>query len=103
MINMSILNVAEIEKSSEKITLYKGQEQINFQNLCNSFKNINDNYNTSNSGLIEEICIDLADKFNTIVKNHESYITVLNKNIEKYIATSKSVEQSFDDIIIEKR
>ena len=88
-----------IQNSINKVRMYKNQEQSCLTTLNDLYSDINCNYDSNNSENIYNLCYLLKNKFDIIIKNHDNYITVLEKNLNKYRQNKKVVEDIFDDII----
>lgn len=81
---MAIINKEQLNKQLDKITIYKNEEDIILGELKIKLNSCESLYNTDNQEKISDIKLELFEKLDTIKKNHNNYIKVINKTIKKY-------------------
>ncbi len=92
------MDIEKMNMTIEKIKTYKAMIDVNFDEIKNTFKNINYYYKTSNSDSLNDLQEQLTNKFRTIQNIHENDLDYLIKKIETYKETSHKVTQIFKDI-----
>lgn len=96
-----MLNSIDIEnmiKTLKIIKMYDNEEKNIFDKIKNIMIVINNYYNTNNYNKLINIQTDLIKKMIVINVNHCYNEIVMNKNIEKYIDTTKKVENLFNNL-----
>lgn len=96
------IDINNLINANDKIKMYKSEEDIIFSEINKNFENIKYSYNTSNLENILKIENELLLKFSTISKIHNNNVTVINKNILKYIELSKKTVNIFENIDVGK-
>lgn len=94
-----IIDQINLENYIKKIRMYKEQEDLLFENFENLFKQLSFSYLTDNTDTLKEKMLFINNNNKKINVNNNSNIDVLNKNIDKYIATSNKTNQIFNNII----
>lgn len=94
----NIMNTQEIIKIVDKIRSYNQSECISFDKIFSKFKELEKNYITNNFNSFVSIENSFFDKFDIIKSRHYNNEVILTSNVNKYIKTSRIVENLFDDI-----
>ena len=94
----NILNINEINKTAEKLKIHTSEENINIDDIKTELNNISYYYNTNNKKNIDNLILEISNKLDIVRKKHENYITVLNKNANKYKETAQHVKHIFEGI-----
>ncbi|MBR1416815.1 MAG: hypothetical protein IJ572_03255 [Bacilli bacterium] len=87
----SKLDEEQIAKTIQKLYFYKKIENLNFEEIRNSFKNINNYYKTNNTISLNNIYSAFVNKLKTRNDNSDTNILIYNKNLEKYQRVSREV------------
>lgn len=95
----SIIYEDKIENSIQKIGLLKKQEDINFEALAMSLKEMNTMYKTSQTSTLSSIQEEVKRSLEKIKSLHNNNIFVLQKNLDKYRELKKATEKRFDELI----
>lgn len=94
----NILNEEEIEHSIDKIKLYNGQEELNFENIKQALEQMKYHYRTKNADTLNVLHDNCAQKLAILIKIHNNNIEVLNKNLRRYKDTKFKVEKLFEEL-----
>ena len=94
----SVINEQELKKGIEKISVYKTEEDLYFDDIKTSLNKLNNLYKTTNKESLANINLELNQKFKKISNIHENYISIFNKTITKYKDTNKEVNEILSDI-----
>ena len=71
--------------SLDKISLYKREEELSFDNINNLIIGINSTYNTDNKRYLNSKVDSIRKKINLINRIHDNNINVLEKKIEIHL------------------
>ncbi len=96
----SVLDIEQINGVIDKIAMYKKQEDISFDKIKQNLLNLNVPYKTNNTNRLNNISLEIMNKFGTIAKIHSNNMLVLQKNVIKYRETARKVARKFDNIDI---
>ena len=92
------MDINEINSIIDKLLIYIDEERITFDDINNLFININYNYKTNNSNKIDLLSSELINNLNTILKIHENYLVVLEKNRDKALESEKKALEIIENI-----
>lgn len=92
------MDIDEIENSIKKAKMYIEQEELNYEELKETFKNIKYNYLTDNRDLLENIGTNILLKYKTIINNYNNNIIILNNNIERFKQSIKIANNFAEEI-----
>ena len=95
------MNIENTKDSLEKITLYKKEEDIIFENMKSTMPNFREAYKTDNTAALGELEEEFKKKIKVLTKLHIDNIDVINKNIIGYIDTSKETLRTLQGIKID--
>ena len=90
--------IEELEKSIEKIKLYKKEEDLNIDSINERIGAIKYNYTSKNIDGLKTLERDLIAKLKIINKIHENNIYVLEKNKEIYQNNVEVVKTTFENL-----
>ncbi len=94
----SLMYIEELEKSIEKIKLYKKEEDLNIDSINERIGAIKYNYTSKNIDGLKTLERDLIAKLKIINKIHENNIYVLEKNKEIYQNNVEVVKTTFENL-----
>ena len=98
----SVIDEISINNIIEKLKMYRRLESLNYNKIKLSMKNLNINYNTSNTKRLNDITFEIDNKLKIIDKNHNGNIDIISKKLSNYIESSKKTEKIFADIYRKK-
>ena len=94
----NVMNEEELDNIIKKISMYKKSESIILDKIKSNFKSLKNYYISQNQENINKTFFEIEKKTKVVENNHNSFITVLDKNLAKYKNTSKKVADMFDNI-----
>ncbi len=89
----------ELEKNMQKLNVFKNEVNLSLEKVLNSFKEINEEFDTDNKEKFIELCDEEYSKSNVINHYLSDNILVLDKTLEKYRRTAQEVAGQFKNII----
>lgn len=94
----NVMNIEELEKCTEKIKMYKKEEDLNMSSIKEKLQEIKYNYSSKNIETLSSIGMELIEKCKAINRIHQNNIMVLEKNIEIYKSNVVQVKNIFQDL-----
>ena len=99
---MAIINQELLSVNINKMKFYNREQQLNADVLKNLINSNNNMYTSSNLNTIKNFEANLLSNLKTINTNHAKYITVFEKNINKYLTLEQQTALKFSDLGVKK-
>lgn len=96
---MAIINEEELNRELQRLSIYKKEEEINLNDLKIKIRNINDLYKTDNTNKLNNLNLELSNKYKIISNIHNNYSIIVERTITKYKETSAETAKEFSNIV----
>jgi len=93
------MDIIKIRNSLTKLEIYKNNQFNNMISFKSRLKKLSSTYSSYNVNKLGDVVTSITNKFEILKKNNINNIFVVNKNISKYLDTTKLVSKKFEDII----
>lgn len=94
----NFINLNSLECSNKKLSLYKREEDLIFDDLKDRFNKINYGYQTKHTSSLISLESELFKKFKVISQAHQNNMTIMNKVMTGYRETQNKVSEILNNI-----
>jgi len=96
--NNVYINVDEINRITNVLTVYQKEEKDLFSNIYQDLSEVCSFFDSSNNSTINNINEQINNNFKLIQINHENDINYLNSRVEAYIGVAEQTNIIFKNI-----
>ncbi len=93
-----VMDIEQIDNTIEKISIYKRQEDVLFDELKQQMATLKLYYQSDNANMLDNIWLEWYQKSAVITQHHDASIQVLQKNSMQYKELTQKISNQFDQL-----